>query len=158
MKKKMMKTKPIMQFTGLILCSVLLASCARFRSEDQTNAFEELRGEISQTVAEPARADAMQQQLDTMADLVNKLKMVRNDQRIKLNAQIKNYSTTRAELEATMEGFLKERQVITEAFFDAHYAFKAQASAEEWKRLAKKEKAAFAWVVEQAQSDNEGGA
>jgi hypothetical protein len=137
------------------LCSVFAVSCASFRSGAESNELNELRSEITVTVADAARRQEMLKAVDRMVASIDELSKVNQRQREQINAQIRDYSTTRKALETTLANDLKTQQAIIDNLTKAHYDFKSQATAKEWKKLAKKEEKVLDWVV---QNSLEGGA
>ena len=130
-------------------------SCASFRSGAESNELNELRSEITVTVADAARRQEMLKAVDRMVASIDELSKVNQRQREQINAQIRDYSTTRKALETTLANGLKTQQAIIDNLTKAHYDFKSQATAKEWKKLAKKEEKVLDWVV---QNSLEGGA
>ena len=149
--------RSVLRKAGMLMVSGVLAacavSCASFGSGDK-DAVAELKAGIQETVSDSARAAKMLKTVDKIVASVEQLDKLIASQREQLNAQIKNYSTTRKALDASMASKLKARQAVIDKLAAAHYDFKSQATAKEWKKLCKQEKKAIAWV----KNRSEGGA
>ncbi len=139
----------------LVLGSLFAVSCSSLQFGEKTTALDELRSAITEKVTDEARREKMLKAVDRMVASIEELNTIADRQRDQVNIQIRDYSTTRKALEATLANNLKERQAIIDNLAKAHYDFKSQAAEEEWKKLSKKEKKALAWVVH---NSSEGGA
>jgi hypothetical protein len=139
---------------ALAACMMLTVSCVSFGSGEK-DAVADLKAAVQETVADVVRADAMLKAVDEMVAVIESLDKLIDSQRAQLNAQIQDYSTTRKALDASLDNKMKARQALIDSFAKAHYDFKSQATAKEWKKLSKVEKEALAWVV---QNSLEGGA
>ena len=157
--KNMLNRKATLRMTWvavIILCSGYVVSCASLQPGAKMTPLEELQAEIRETVPDKARAEAMFKAVDRMVISIGKLNEIKKLQRKQLDAQILDYSTTREALEAALSLNLKKRQDIADELLKAHYEFKEQSTAKEWKLMVKKEKSALSWIVQHIREDSTG--
>ncbi len=126
-----------------ILCGMYTASCSSLRRADK-DPVQSLKTEVRKIVEDIARADAMLASIDQMTALAGQLRTTAKRQRAEIDKQLRDYGTTRVQIEAILDANGKERQKIADQLVNAHYNFKAKATQKEWKSLAKMEKAALA--------------
>ncbi len=125
----------------------VLAACASSAPDPAEDQLEALRKEVLETVTDEERAAAILGQVDQMEGLLVELGQIISRHNEEIRALVRDYGTTRPEIEAEFARFLEERQRVATSLAGAHYKLKAQATAEEWKKLSKKEKAAIDWAA-----------
>ena len=141
---------------GLVLgfaeegANVVIATRDGSKGQEVADAAADFPGEVFVIPTDVTNAEAV----DSMVASIEELNKLVETQRVQLNAQVANYSTTRKALDASMDSKLKARQIVIEKLAAAHYDFKSKATAKEWKKLCKKEKEALASV----RNSSEGGA
>jgi HAMP domain-containing protein len=131
---------------GLLVVSITFA-CRSSAPPTAGDQLEGLRSEIQKVVTDGERAQTMLAEVGAIERSMEELGQVVKRHSEELRAMAREYDTSREQLEKVLEGFLKERQEVAQELADAHYRLKAQATVEEWKKLAKKEKKALSWAA-----------
>jgi hypothetical protein len=104
-------------------------------SKEPPNAVADMRGGINEIVIDPARAARMQAVLDKIEAAVVAADSLYEEERVALEAMVRNYGSSREEIEQSLLGFNALHESYARRFFAAHASLKAEATAEEWKEL-----------------------
>ena len=120
-------------------CFVLAlpATLASASSKKKTDPIADLRAAIAKEVADPDRAAKMSATVDEMERLIGEAGRFAGKLDAELAPMLKDYGVSRERIEAKFEELNAERAVLAERMFEAHLAFKAAATPEEWKKLKK---------------------
>jgi SMC interacting uncharacterized protein involved in chromosome segregation len=120
-------------------CFVLAlpATLASASSKKKTDPIADLRAAIAKEVADPDRAAKMSATVDEMERLIGEAGRFAGKLNAELTPMLKDYGVSRETIEAKFEELNAERAVLAERMFEAHLAFKAAATPEEWKKLKK---------------------
>ena len=126
-------------------CVALLlpATLAVASSKKKTDPIADLRAAIVKNVADPDRAGRMSSAVDDMERLIQEAVAFAGKLNVELSPMLKDYGATREVIEAKFAELNVERAVLAEKMFEAHLAFKAAATAAEWKKLRKVEERAL---------------
>ncbi len=122
---------------------VLPATLAVASSKKKTDPIADLRAAIVKNVADPDRAARMSSAVDDMERLIQEAVAFAGKLNVELSPMLKDYGATREVIEAKFAELNVERAVLAEKMFEAHLAFKAAATAAEWKKLRKVEERAL---------------
>ena len=107
-----------------------------------------LRQEIREVVPDADREQTMLASVGSMEAAMLELVTVVTRHRAELRTLVRDYGTTRLQLETALARFLEERREIAGELADAHFELKSTASADEWKQLVDAEKKALAWAAQ----------
>ena len=135
--------------TLLLLLAVFITSCALLESDGKATEQDKLRAEIMKVVPDAPRRDSMLEAFERMAAYLSELHALGERHRDQFVGSVRNYETTRRQLEEQLTGNLNERQAVLKKFADAHYDFKSLATEQEWKKLAVMEKKSLSSVAKE---------
>jgi SMC interacting uncharacterized protein involved in chromosome segregation len=142
----------------LATCCVVLAlpaSLANASSKKKTDPIADLRGAIAKEVADSDRAAKLSAAVDDMERLIQEAGAFAGKLNVELAPMLKDYGATREAIEAKFAELNAERAVLAEKMFEAHLAFKAVASPDEWKKLRKVEERALVEALAKSLQDDE---
>ena len=122
------------------LAALLLPALAVWAGskEDQDPAGK-LRAGIQDVVADPARASKMLAAVDEIEAVIGELNRMIADERASLRALLLDHGSSRAAVDASLAEFNAKHESLARRCLTAHAALKAEAAAEEWKKLRKLE-------------------
>ena len=127
-------------FVVLGLAAVLLPAIALWAgSKEDPDPAAELRAGIRDVVADPARASKMLAAVDEIETVIGELNSLIADERTLLRALLLDHSSSRAAVDASLAEFNAKHESLARRCLTAHAALKAEATAEEWKKLRKLE-------------------
>lgn len=136
------------------LIAILLASCcfvlaltttrASASSKKKTDPIADLRAAIVKNVTDQDRAAKMSSVVDEMERLVQAAGSFAARVNAEVSPMLKDYGASRETIEAKFAELNAERSSLAEKMFEAHLAFKAVATQDEWKKLKKIEERALA--------------
>ncbi len=133
---------------GLAAGLLVVAACTSSSEPARpTDLIEDLRQSIRVTVDDPARAELMLEEVDHMVVALEDLGRRVEQHKAKIHELIADYDTSRGELESAMSLFVTERRAAVDRIAESHFALKRLATADEWKKLAKMERAALDWAA-----------
>ncbi len=135
MKAGRLRSLAVLAGVALLLSGAL--SCAS--SKEKPDPTEKLRTGISETVADPARAAKMLTTVDEIEAAVGELQTLLARERASLVTLLRDHGTSRAAFEASLAEYNTARESLARRVLTAHAAFKAEATAPEWKKLRKLE-------------------
>lgn len=134
---------------GVLALAVSVALGCSARKKASVDPFDALRAEVAEQVTDPSRAEKMESAVERQETAMNELLQLSTRRAEALAALVGDYGSSREEFDALFAEYLRERGSIVERMFAAHLELKAVATAEEWKRLAKKENEVMARVARQ---------
>ena len=138
-----------LRITLLLAMALVVATCSSSKPAPSAGGeLVALRAEIAGLVDDPAREAKMLGAVDDIEQALVALGNLVARQRTDSARLARDYGTPREDLEAAFNGYMKERRVVADALADAHFRLKELATAEEWGRLAKKERGALSWAAE----------
>jgi hypothetical protein len=140
----MKKSSIALLLAGLCFVLVLPATFASASSKKKTDPIADLRAAIGKNVADQDRAAKMSSAVDEMERQVRAATAFAGRVNDEVLPMLKDYGTSREKIEAKFTELNAERASIAGKMFDAHLAFKAAATPEEWKKLRKVEERALA--------------
>ena len=120
----------------LILGALLVSGCSSNKAP--ADSFDTLRSEIDLRVAEAARAEKMQDAVESMERGMDGLLELSAETAAELAALVDDYDSSRQAFDALSADYAEKRRAIVDRMLVAHLALKQQATADEWKRLSKK--------------------
>ena len=133
---------------GLAVALVGLAACKSTEGPGEAvDQVEALRETIAKVVQDSARSEAMLAEVDGMVTALEELGRTVEAQKEKIHGLIAAYDTPRAELDEAMVLAVSERRKVVDKVAERHFKLKDLATADEWKAIAKKERAALAWAA-----------
>jgi cell division septum initiation protein DivIVA len=134
--------------SGLLALLIPLAlSCG---SKEPPDVLADMRGGIDEIVSDDARAARMRAALDELESTIVEADSLFEKERITLDAMVRNYGSTREEIERSLAEFNTHHETFARRFLASHAALKAEATAEEWKKLRELEMS----VVQEAVAPN----
>jgi hypothetical protein len=98
-----------------------------------------LRSGIAEVVGDPARAAKMVAAVAEIEAATGELNRLVADESAALGALLRDRSSSRAEVDASLASFNSRREALALRVLTAHAALKAEATASEWKKLRKLE-------------------
>jgi len=98
-----------------------------------------LRAEIHEAVVDAARASKMMAAVDEIEAAIGELDALIASERASLRALLLDHASTRATVDASLDEFNARHETLARRCLTAHAAFKAEATAAEWKKLRKLE-------------------
>ena len=127
-------------FVVLGLAAVLLPAIALWAgSKEDPDPAGKLRVGIKDVVADPARASKMLAAVDEIETVIGELNSLIADERTSLRALLLDHGSSRAVVDASLAEFNAKHETLARRCLTAHCALKAEATAEEWKKLLKLE-------------------
>jgi hypothetical protein len=120
-----------------VLLLPLAISCAT--SKDKPDPAENLRAGIRDVVADPGRVSKMLAAVDELQLISGELDMLIAEEQGSLATLLRDYGTSRAEVETSLVAFNTRREHLAQRLLTTHAAVKAEATAPEWKKLRKLE-------------------
>ena len=134
----------------LLAAMVALGGCAGKAQpprEKIARALQEMSWEVAREVGDPERAARLQHTIDGLdADLVE-LQGAAEALRAELRTLNASPDATRAEFERRIDAFDAERRRLRDRVLRHHFEFLAATTADEWARLSRHERDAFAAVT-----------
>jgi len=122
------------------LVALLLPAIALWAgSKEDPDPAGELRAGIQDVVADPARASKMLAAVDEIETVIGELNSLIADERTSLRALLLDHGSSRAAVDASLAEFNAKHESLARRCLTAHAALKAEATAEEWKKLRKLE-------------------
>jgi hypothetical protein len=140
----MKKSSIALLLAGCCFALVLPATLASASSKKKSDPIADLRSAISRNVADQERAAKMSSAVDEMERQVQAASAFAGRVNAEVVPMLKDYGAARETVEAKFTELNAERASIAGRMFDAHLAFKAAATPEEWKKLRKVEERALA--------------
>jgi hypothetical protein len=108
-------------------------------SEEKSDPVASLRSGINDVVADPARASKMLAAVDEIEAVIGEVNGLIADERASLRALLLDHGSSRAAVDASLAEFNAKHETLARRCLTAHCALKAEATAEEWKKLRKLE-------------------
>jgi hypothetical protein len=130
-------SRSLVALAGVALA--LSAATLRAAKKEKEDPAGKLRASVSATVADPDRAARMLATVDEIEAAVGELNTLIAAERTSLAALLADYRSSREAVDASLAGFNRKRDGIARRVLATHAAFKAQATASEWKKLRKLE-------------------
>ena len=115
----------------LAVSSLALSSCQLFGGASD-DPMQELRQQVRTTVTDPEREVRMLESIDRMDDALEELATQFANVMIQKRALLKNYDSTRDELETLLIDGSYDRQRSQRSLLDIHLQFKSFLTEEEW--------------------------
>jgi hypothetical protein len=126
--------------TVLLGVAMLLSGALAYAgSKAEADPVGKLRAGIEKNVADPSRATTMLAAVDEIEATVGELNSLIAEERASLAALLRDPGSSRAAVDASLEGFNSKRESLARRVLAAHAALKAEATAAEWKKLKKLE-------------------
>ncbi len=128
------KTKPL----ALICVLALMAACGGTpptNAEVEKQAFDDLREEVRETIADGDREASVIAVVDQLQDEFTSLRRLAEERRAKLRALNANYDATRDQFAALGAEFNAQREVSHKRFQDVQEKLRASVTPEEWAEL-----------------------
>lgn len=127
----------LITLVGAALSLSLALSCASSKQAPEPAA--NLRAGIGELGGAPERTAKMLAAVDDIEAAVGELNDLIAGERAALVSLLRDYSSTRAEAEASLAGFNDRRDALMERILAAHVALKSSTTPDEWKKLRKLE-------------------
>jgi len=108
-------------------------------SKEDPDPAGKLRAGIKDVVADPARASKMLAAVDEIETVIGELNSLIADERTSLRGLLLDHGSSRAAVDASLAEFNAKHESLARRCLTAHAALKAEATAEEWKKLRKLE-------------------
>jgi hypothetical protein len=125
---------------GLVWTALLLSVALTYASsKEKPDPAEALRAGIREIVADPARASKMLASVDEIEAAIGELDSLIAEERSLLATLLRDYGSSRAAVDASFVEFDTRRESLARRVLKTHAAFKAEATASEWKKLRKLE-------------------
>jgi hypothetical protein len=122
------------------LAAVLLPALGLWAgSKDDQDPVGKLRDHIQEVVADPTRAAKMLAAVDEIEATIGELDSQIAAERASLGALLLDHGSARAAVDASLDDFNAKHEALARRCLTAHCALKAEATAAEWKKLAKLE-------------------
>jgi hypothetical protein len=122
---------------GAVLSISVALSCAS--SKQPPDPAANLRAGIGELGGAPERTAKMLATVDDIEAAVGEASDLVARERAELVTLLRDYSSTRAEAEASLAGFNDRRDALMERILAAHVALKSSTTPDEWKKLRKLE-------------------
>jgi hypothetical protein len=119
-----------------LLLSTALSCASTKKAPDPAG---DLRSGIGRIVADPVRATKMLASVDEIEAATGELGTLVTQERSSLVTLMRDYGSTRAAVDGSLEEFNSKRDALTRRLLAAHVSLKADATAPEWKKLKKLE-------------------
>jgi hypothetical protein len=124
---------------ALALVLLLGAVAGPAVAKEQEDPVGKLRAGISEAVTDPARAAKLEAAVDGIEAVVKELNDLMAAERAGLATLIRDPGSSRAAVDASLQEFNGKREALARRALASHAAFKALATADEWKKLKKLE-------------------
>lgn len=128
---------PLAVVLGMALLVPVVPSGAESKAEPDPAG--SLRAGIGEVVADPARASRMLAAVDEIAAAIGELDTLIADEGAALGALLRDRTSSRAEVDASLESFNSRREALALRVLTAHASLKAEATVPEWRKLRKLE-------------------
>jgi len=103
----------------------------------EAQAWEDLRSEVRETIADPTREAEVIGLVDSLAENVKDFREVISKRHQRVRKMNSDYDTTRAEFEVFLEHINAEIQASQQRVSRTHQAFLAATTPEEWSQISK---------------------
>ena len=138
-RERMIRTSRLPAFYILItIIAFFTVGCAKTSSIDkEVNAFDKLRTNVQEVVADPERAEQSQALVDELQQVFDDIKDSRIERRDRIRALNADYDASRAEFETLLDGIAQDRVADQERVSQTYRQLLEVITTEEWTKLAK---------------------
>ena len=130
-------SRSLFALAGVALSLSVALSCAS--SKQAPDPAASLRAGIGELGGAPERTARMLAAVDDIDAAVGELNDLVARERAEIVTLLRDYSSPRAEVEASLAGFNTSRDALMERILAAHVALKSSTTTDEWKKLRKLE-------------------
>ena len=127
----------------------MMSGCSG-RKSAPVDPFVVLRAEIGEQVADAKRAEEMEADVEKLELAMDELFALTAETQKALYSLAIDYESPREDFDQLFADYIENRRPIMHRMMEAHLELKSKASADEWKRLAKREHKALGQAASQS--------